>query len=247
MSMPDHFGEFQERCMIVGAGEGLGSALAEVFAANGCDLVLVGRAQQRCEAAREAALRVRPEAVVEVVVADASDPDELERIVVGAGRVDVLIYNVRGRATRCEPLKIAQRDLEGILRIEVGGALAAAKAVLPGMLARARGTLIYSSATAAFRGSPDYPLYSIGKFGLRSLAQSLAKSYGPRGIHVAHVRLDCALDTPLMRQLMPDAAAQGRLVSAKEVANAYCQIHRQPRVAWSNEVELRPYNEPWTI
>src|SRR6476469_9078161 len=99
-------------------------------------------------------------------------------------------------------LAIEYAELRDILEIEVVGALAAAKAVMPAMIDKGRGTVIFSSATAAFRGSAGNPLYAIGKFGLRALTQSLAKAYAKEGVHVAHVRLDCDLDVPIVRQLM---------------------------------------------
>jgi NADP-dependent 3-hydroxy acid dehydrogenase YdfG len=115
------------------------------------------------------------------------------------------------------------------------------------MIARRRGTVIYFSATAAFRGSISHPLYSIGKFGLRALSQSLAKSYAGNGVHVAHVRLDCSLNVPLMRGLMPEASRNGELADTDAIAESYWWIHRQPSVAWSNEIELRPNTENWTF
>ena len=126
------------------------------------------------------------------------------------------------------------------------GALAAAKAIIPGMILRQAGTVIYSSATAAFRGSSTNPLYSLGKFGLRSLSQSLAKAYSKEGVHVAHVRLDCVLDTPSIKKSYPDFDRE-KMSSTDDVAETYWWIHQQPRSAWSNEIELRPFTEEWTF
>jgi short-subunit dehydrogenase len=145
----------RHRCVIVGAGEGLGRSLAQAFAMDGCDIVLIGRSAESCAAAQAAAMKAAPDASIQVLVGDAARPDELESILMSAGDVDVMVYNVRGSAPMCPPLDIQQSDLEAMLRLEVGSALAAAKAVLPRMLARGCGTLIYSSATAAFRGSAD--------------------------------------------------------------------------------------------
>lgn len=237
-------------CAIVGAGEGLGRALAARFAREGCDLALVSRSEAGSAAALETARAAAPQARALFFAADAGRPDELEqvlcRVAIEMEPVEVLIYNVRGRAAPCAPLEMTFEALEQILRLEVVGALAAARAVMPGMLARERGTVIFSSATAAFRGSATYPLYSIAKFGLRGLSQSLAKAYAARGVHVAHVRLDCALDVPLMRRLMGEAFGKGELASPEAVAESYWWIHRQPKAAWSNEVELRPQTESWT-
>jgi NADP-dependent 3-hydroxy acid dehydrogenase YdfG len=145
------------------------------------------------------------------------------------------------------PLAIEYAELRDILEIEVVGALAAAKAVMPAMIEKGRGTVIFSSATAAFRGSAGNPLYAIGKFGLRALAQSLAKAYAKEGVHVAHVRLDCDLDVPIVRQLMGAKFDPNYTASPDDVAQTYLWICEQPKSAWSNEVELRPFTENWTL
>ena len=110
-----------------------------------------------------------------------------------------------------------------------------------------KGTVFFSSATAAFRGSAEYPLYSIGKFGLRALSQSLAKAYGRDGIHFVHVRLDCDLDVPIMRDIYGSKAKTRQLADPDDVAQSYWLTYLQPRQAWSNEIELRPFTEKWTI
>ena len=162
------------------------------------------------------------------------------------GDIDVLIYNVRDMFTRCDPLEMTYEALEDVHRVEVVGAFAAAKAVLPAMRTRGRGTVFFSSATAAFRGSATHPLYAIGKFGLRALSQCLSKAYARDGVHVVHVRLDCSLDMPLMRELYGEKYDPEAMANTGDVAESYWHTHLQPRSAWSNEIELRPYTETWT-
>ncbi len=157
----------------------------------------------------------------------------------------MLIYNVRGYYVRKPPLELDYEELELNYREEVVSALAAAKSVVPAMIEAGRGTLLYSSATAALRGSKANPLYALGKFGLRSLTQSLAKAYATQGIHVVHVRLDCVLDTPGVRKVYGELDPES-MSNTDDVAETYYWLHRQPRSAWSNEVELRPYTEEWT-
>lgn len=241
----------RELCIVVGAGEGLGRSLAARFAREGCDIALLSRATQSSAAAFDAVRIVAPEARVCSFPADVAKPAEFETVVgqveAEMGSAEILIYNVRGRTPFCTPLEMTYQALEEVLRLEVVGAFAAARAVMPGMIARGHGTVIFSSATAAFRGSASHPLYSIGKFGLRALSQSLAKSSAASGVHVAHVRLDCSMDVPLMRDLMPEASRKGDLADPDAIAETYWWIHRQPRAAWSNEIELRPNTENWTF
>jgi len=114
------------------------------------------------------------------------------------------------------------------------------------MIEQNAGSIFFSSATAAFRGSADFPLYAIGKFGLRALSQSLAKAYGHHGIHIAHFRLDCNLDVPVMEKLYGAQYDPEKLADPDGVAESYWLTFKQPKSAWSNEVELRPHTERWT-
>ncbi len=237
-------------CAIVGAGEGLGRSLAAKFAAEGFDLGLISRSRAGSRAALDAAAAARAKTRVRHYPADATRPASLEQsmqnLVGELGAVDVLIYNVNDGFPRCEPLQMNYDDMEKTFRLEVVGAFAAAKAVLPAMRQRESGSIMFSSATAALRGSADYPLYAIGKFGLRALSQSLAKAYARDGVHIVHVRLDCDLDVPRMRELYGDDYDPALLADPDAVAESYWLLHRQPRAAWSNEVELRPHTENWT-
>ena len=237
-------------CAIVGAGDGLGRALASRFAREGMAIALISRSARGSEAALTAARAVAHDTPVEFYAADATQPETIEKafaqIASELGPVEVLIYNARGGYDVRAPLDVTYAELEEIYRLEVIGAFAAAKAVMPGMIERCNGSVIFSSATAAFRGSASNPLFAIGKFGLRALAQSLAKAYARDGVHVAHMRLDCTLDVPMVREYMGDAFKPEDTASTDDVADTYWWVHRQPRSAWSNEIELRPYTENWT-
>ena len=238
----------QPVCAIVGAGEGLGRALAGKFASRGFDTALISRSKEGSAAALEAATASGVN--VRHFSADAARPDTIEAALAEVademGDIEILIYNVRGDFTACEPLNMTCEMLDEIHRIEVVGAFAAAKSVLPAMIGRRRGSVFFSSATAAFRGSKTHPLYSIGKFGLRALSQSLAKAYAKHGVHVVHVRLDCNLDVPYMRALLADGYDPDLLADPEDVAESYWLAHLQPKSAWSNEMELRPCTEAWT-
>lgn len=238
-------------CAIVGAGEGLGASLARVFAQDGCDVALLSRTPAGTAAARDAAVAANADVRVIAVQADAAKPESLDaglsRVASELGPVDILIYNVRGSIAFRRPLDVSCDELRNILDIEVIGAFAATRAVLPSMIDRRRGTILYSSATAALRGSATGLLYATAKFGLRGLSQSVAKAYAAQGVHVAHVRLDCALDVPIVRTMMGKDYRPELTSSTDDVARSYLWIHHQPRSAWSNEVELRPFTENWTI
>jgi NAD(P)-dependent dehydrogenase (short-subunit alcohol dehydrogenase family) len=235
-------------CAIVGAGEGLGRALAGKFATEGFDIALISRSENGSSAAAKAAAEA--DATVNFFAADATKPETIEKALAKAaakmGDVEALIYNARGEFTRREPLEMTYAELDDIYRVEVVGAFAAAKSVLPAMRQRGRGSVMFSSATAALRGSASHPLYAIGKFGLRALSQSLAKAYSKDGVHIVHVRLDCDLDVPYMREAYGDRFNSENMAKPDDVAEAYWWAHKQPKSAWSNEIELRPYTEKWT-
>ena len=239
-----------KNCAIVGAGEGLGAALAARFARGGYDIGLVSRSESGSAAACAAARSAREETRVLFRPGDANCPETIEQALTALGQemgdFELLIYNVRGAFTGCAPLEMTAETLEAAFRVEVVGAFSAAKAVLSAMRAHNRGTIFFSSATAAFRGSASHPLYSISKFGLRSLSQCLSKAYAADGVHFVHVRLDCDLDVPIMRGLYGEAYLSAKLAKPEDVAETYWLIHRQPKGAWSNEVEVRPYTETWT-
>ncbi len=238
-------------CAIVGAGDGLGQALARRFAAEGMTLALLSRSESGSAAALAAANETAPGGAHRYVQTDATQPEGLEaalnQVARDCGDIEVLIYNARGGYQLRDPITMSYDDLDEIYKLEVVGAFAAAKAVLPGMRERKRGTILYSSATAALRGSGTNPLYAIGKFGLRALSQSLAKAYAVDGVHIVHVRLDCTLDVPEVRQWMGDKFDPELTSNCDDVADSYWWVHQQPRSAWSNEIELRPYTENWTF
>lgn len=235
-------------CAIVGAGEGLGRALAAKFADHAFNIAVLSRTEAGSAAAIAAAGHA---ADVRFYRADATQPETIEeslsKIRNDMGDIEILIYNARGTFKACAPLDMTYEDLLDVYRIEVVGAFAAAKSVLPPMIERSGGSLFFSSATAALRGSGTYPLYAIGKFGLRALSQSLAKAYAKDGVHVAHFRLDCDLDVPVMHEAYGDRRDRVGLANPDDVAETYWLTHQQPKGGWSNEVEIRPHTEDWTF
>lgn len=231
-------------CVIVGAGEGLGSALAAKFASEGYDIALISRSESGSKAAYDAVKRARSDTNVIFFSADATVPETIEQalgqVALEMGEIDVLIYNVRSSYAQCEPLDMTYEAIDVVHKLEVVSAFAAAKSVIPAMRERKRGSIFFSSATAALRGSAKYPLYSIGKFGMRALSQSLARAYAHEGIHVVHVRMDCELDVPFSHAQHEVEIDPKTMSNTEDVAQSYWHTHLQPKSAWSNEIELRP-------
>ena len=238
-------------CVIIGAGEGLGHALSRKFAEENFNLALISRSKEGSRAALDEAQKSFKDGKHLHFFGDALQPESIteaaQKVIETYENIEVLIYNVRGGYELKEPLDMTFSDLESIYKIEVVGAFAAVKVLLPGMIEKKQGKIIFSSATAALRGSGTNPIYAIGKFGLRALSQSLAKAYSKKGVHISHVRLDCALDVPLIREWYGKNFKEEETANVHDVAQNYWWIYLQPKSAWSNEVELRPFTEDWTF
>jgi hypothetical protein len=116
------------------------------------------------------------------------------------------------------------------------------------MVARGRGSIFFTGATASVRGGDGYAAFASAKFGLRAVAQSMARELGPRNIHVAHLVIDSGVDTEWVRQRMAArgiAAEERVLMSPASIAETYWQLHLQPHDAWTHELDLRPGRETW--
>ena len=122
------------------------------------------------------------------------------------------------------------------------------RAVARAMLTRGHGTIIFTGATASLRGGAGFAAFAGAKHALRALAQSMARELGPQGIHVAHVVIDGAIDTAFIAQNFPERYAlkeKDGILDPEAIAENYWQLHRQPRSAWTHELDLRPWTETW--
>jgi NAD(P)-dependent dehydrogenase (short-subunit alcohol dehydrogenase family) len=119
------------------------------------------------------------------------------------------------------------------------GAFYAAREVLPTMVEEGHGTILLTGASAALRGRAGFSALAVGKFGLRALAQSMAREFGPQGVHVSHVIVDGQINTPRVNEMMPDRE-EHTMLSPEAIAETYWQLHSQDRTAWTLELDLRP-------
>jgi NAD(P)-dependent dehydrogenase (short-subunit alcohol dehydrogenase family) len=233
----------------VGASAGLGAALGRRFAREGYAVALTGRTATRVEAvARE----IREQGgVAHVLSGDITREDEVRRLAEQVRELGVLragVFNA-GNAVRGPTLELSVADFEGAWRTNVIGGLLFAQAVLPRLLDAAASeprSLLFSGATASLRGRPPFAAFASAKAALRSLAQTLAREFGPRGVHVAHVVIDGGIDGERLRESAPQRVTQAGddgLLSPDAIADSYWQLHRQHRSAWTHELDLRPYKE----
>ncbi len=154
------------------------------------------------------------------------------------GDPEVFIYNT-GAFQIASVLEITTEQFEYNWKANCFGAFLGVQQVLPAMLERGSGTILFTGATAAMKGSAKFAGFAVGKFGLRALAQSLAGEFGPQGIHVAHIVIDGIIDTPRVRQMMPNREQQAML-SPEAIAETYLQLYLQDSSAWTLEMDLRP-------
>jgi NAD(P)-dependent dehydrogenase (short-subunit alcohol dehydrogenase family) len=222
--------------LIVGAGTGISASLARALAKAGLQVGLAAR-----NTAKLAPLATETGALTFNV--DAADPAGVAGLFAAVdaalGEPDVVIYNASARAHG----PIAEIDPEAVLRatsITAFGAFLVTQQAARRMLPRGRGAILLTGATAGVKGFPLSSAFAMGKFGLRGLAQSAARELGPKGVHVAHFVIDGAVRS----DRRPEAADRpDSTLSPDGIAQTYLDVLRQPRDAWSFEVELRPWVE----
>lgn len=223
-----------ETVLIVGAGAGLSAAVARRFARQGAKLALASRHPDKLADlaaeldGRTYACDVADRASVDGLVAAVTDD---------LGLPDVVLFNpsarVRGPFKELDPEAVKQA-----LLVTCYGGYLVCRAVLPGMAARGSGTILLTGASASVKGYARSASFAMGKFGLRGLAQSLAREFQPQGIHIAHFVIDGGIRAPGR----PDDGRDA-LLDPDAIAETYFQVARQHRSAWSWEVELRPWLE----
>lgn len=232
----------QETAVIVGVGPGLGWALAQRLAAAGMRVLAAARQPDRLARMIEDAGQRE---AIEAHACDATRADQVEALFAHAaqrhGAPDVVVYNA-GAFQPGGILEIAPADFERCWRIGCFGGFLVGQAAARLMVARGRGTILFTGATASLRGSARFANLAVPKFGLRALAQSMARELAPQGVHVAHVIIDGQIDSERYAHLR-ESRGPDALLPPAAIAETYYQLHRQPRGAWTHELDLRPWVE----
>src|SRR5258708_1641584 len=218
--------------LVVGAGDATGGAIARRFAREGLIACVARRNGDKLEPLVAA---IEEDQVVSLFETIERDVAPLEVVVFNIGaNVNFPIRETTARVYR----KVWEMAcFAGFLT----GREAARK-----MTPRGRGTIVFTGASASMRGRSGFAAFSSAKHALRALAQSMAKELGPSGVHVAHVVIDGAIDTPWIRENFPDRAAlksRDGILEPDAIAEMYWVLHKQPRSAWTHEIDLRPWME----
>jgi NAD(P)-dependent dehydrogenase (short-subunit alcohol dehydrogenase family) len=231
----------------VGASAGLGAAVARRFAREGLIAAVTGRTIERVEAvAREIRDAGGAAHAFAGDVSREADVLAISEKVSGLGSLEIAVFNAAS-AVRAPSLEISAAAFEDTLRISTVGGFVFGREAVRRLLPLQRGTLLFTGATASLRGRPPFAAFAASKAALRSISQTLAREFGPRGIHVAHVVIDGGIDGERLRSrggLPADRSADG-LLALNDIADVYWHLHSQPRSAWTQEIDLRPYKEPF--
>ncbi len=230
----------------VGAAKGLGAAAGRVFAAAGFDVTIAGRNARKLEEAASSIAAVGR--APRVAVGDVTRAEDVSRFVAVAGEVgpiSVAVHNAGGNSP-APFLEVTQAVFEEHWRAHALGGFLLAQAILPKLLEQGAGTLLFTGATGSLRGAARFSPFAAAKGALRMMVQSLAREFGPKGIHVAHVIIDGVIHGDRANALMPDLqnrfGADGML-EPDHIAENYLTLHRQHRSAWTHELDLRPWSE----
>ena len=230
-----------ETAIVFGVGPGLGWALSKRFLAANMRVAAVARekAKLRSLAQSDSGQNIR------LYSADVSNGAEVTRVFEcierDLGPPDVVVFNA-GAFQKGDVVDLDAADFERCWRIGCLGGFLVGQAAARGMAERGHGTIIFSGATAAIRGSAGFSALAVSKFGLRALAQSMARELGPQGVHVGFVVIDGQIESERYRQLALERGSDS-LLDPNAIAELYLQLHQQSRNAWTHEVDLRPWVE----
>ncbi len=227
-----------KNALIVGAGPGLGASLARRFAAEGLKVALAARNIQKLESSCR-------DTGATAFRCDASDANSVEALFDQLSNrsqtPDLVVYNA-GAYTRGPVADLDVEQVRDVLMANAFGALLVARLATKAMLEAGGGSLLFTGASAGIKGYAQSAPFAMGKFALRGLCQSLARELSPKNIHVAHFVIDGAIYQPERGAPYdnPDKA-----LHPDEIAKTYWSVVTQDRSAWTSEVELRPYTEPF--
>ena len=222
--------------LIVGAGSGLSGSLARGFANAGMKVALAARTPDKLAALAQ-------ETGAKLYGCDATRRDQVEKLFAdldGAGATpDVVVYNASYR-TRGPLVELDPSEVEKSIQVSAFAGFLVAQAAAKRMLPRKHGAILFTGASASIKGYAQSAPFAMGKFALRGLAQSLARELSPQGIHIAHFVIDGGIRSA-RRAEQPDQP--DLLLDPDAIAQSYLDVLKQPRSAWSWEIELRPWVE----
>lgn len=238
-------------CLIIGAGDGLGASLARAFASEGLTVCLTRRPRS-IDAAEALAEDIRGQGgAAHAFGVDAREEEDMaglfRRIETEIGPLDAVIFNI-GANVRFDVAETTSRVYRKVWEMAAFSGFLAGREAARVMGPRGRGTILFTGATASLRGAAGFSAFAGAKHALRALSQSMARELGPQGVHVAHIVIDGVIDGAFARDNAPDyenRLAGGEILDPDAIAANYVWLWKQPRTAWTQELDLRPWTESW--
>jgi NAD(P)-dependent dehydrogenase (short-subunit alcohol dehydrogenase family) len=233
----------KKSCIVLGMGPATGASVARRFARDGFAVAVAARRQEALDPVVAEIVEAGGQALA--VTTDATDEagvvELVRRTEAELGPIGVAVYNASGRV-KGSILDLKTEDIVAAWKVACLGGFLLGREAARRMVPRGEGTIIFTGATAGLRGSAEFAGFAMGKFGLRALAQSMARELGPKGIHVAHVNIDGQIHTQRQAHLAAERPPDA-LLAPDAIAECYFQLHSQHRSAWTQEMDLRPWVE----
>ena len=238
-------------CAVIGAGDYIGSAIAKRFAREGYTIFAGRRTAEKLQTLKK---EIEAEGgACEARALDARKEEDITNFLSEADKhapLDVCIFNV-GANVNFPLLETTERVFRKVWEMACYGGFLTGREAARLMLPHGKGTILFTGATASMRGGIGYAAFASAKFGLRAVAQSMARELGPKNIHVAHLIIDSGVDTAFVRERIkaggrnPDELPKDTLMEPDSIADAYWYLHSQSRDGWTHELDIRPYAEKW--
>lgn len=238
-------------CLVIGAGDDTGAAIGRAFAREGHAACLVRR-PRHAQALETLAASIRSEGhAAHALPTDARDEEAMialvEKIETEIAPIEIAVFNI-GANVSFKITEMTSRVYRKVWEMAAFSGFLMGREVAKRMLERGHGTILFTGATASTRGNPGMAAFAGAKHALRALAQSMARELGPQNIHVAHAIIDGAIDSNFIREHVPgvdDLRAGDALLNPEAIAQNYVMLHKQPRTAWTHELDMRPWVEKW--
>jgi NAD(P)-dependent dehydrogenase (short-subunit alcohol dehydrogenase family) len=238
--------------LLVGAGDAIGAAVARRFAAGGYPVCVARRSAEKSQSLVQEI--VSSGGVAHAVSTDVRNEEAVQALFAHVeaelGSVEVCLFNA-GANVKSPLIDTSARLFFKAWELACYAGFLTGREAARYMVPRGRGTILFTGATASVRGGSGFAAFAAAKFGLRAVAQSMARELAPKNIHVAHLVIDGAIDSEAIHRrlsaatgVMPDLAPDS-LIQTSSVAEAYWALHNQSRDGWTHELDLRPYSERW--
>ncbi|NPC59142.1 SDR family NAD(P)-dependent oxidoreductase [Caenimonas soli] len=235
--------------LLAGAGDAIGAAVARRFAVGGYKVCIARREVEKSSALVEELTKLGAD--VRVYSVDIRNEEAVQKFFAQVeetvGPIEVCLFNAGSNVNK-PLLETSQKLFFRAWELACCAGFLVGREAAGYMLKRGRGTILFTGATASLRGGSGYAAFAAAKFGLRAVAQAMARELGPKNVHVVHLIIDAGVDSPEIHRRLgmdPSAIPENKLVKTSSIAQTYWDLHQQTPDAWTHELDLRPAAERW--